>query len=233
MSSSAKLRFMKPHEFDEEAALLLAQYQQKSGPLNGPPVPVDDIVELHLGLRLEFNDMQKLFGVRDIHGALWVNERRVGIDSRLDPERNPSMLGRYRFTLAHEAGHWQLHRHLFKRWANQLSLLPEDAERPEYICRSSDNDPLEFQANSFASCLLMPKHMVLQAWQAAHGSLDPVFLEDLRSSVLAVNCDGSDGELFESVALPLAEKFEVSGEAMRIRLEVLGLLKRKKEATLF
>ena len=63
MSSSAKLRFMKPHEFDEEAALLLAQYQQKSG-----------------------------------------------------------MLGRYRFTLAHEAGHWQLHRHLFKRDTVQLFI---------------------------------------------------------------------------------------------------------------
>src|SRR5262245_7177617 len=142
---------MKDQEFEDEAALLLAEHGRKYGEITSPPIPIDEIVELYLELQLTFDDMQQLFGVDDVHGALWVNQRRVGIDQRLEPTDNPTMLGRYHFTLAHEAGHWRLHRHLFQRKANQLRLLPESAERPEYICRSSDTDPLEYQANRFAS----------------------------------------------------------------------------------
>ena len=120
-----KLRFMKDQEFEDEAALLLAEYGNKHGQINAPPIPVDEMVELYLGLSLDFLDMQKLFGVADVHGALWVNEKRVGIDQRLDPARNPAMLGRYHFTLAHEAGHWRLHRQLFLRRANQQALFAE------------------------------------------------------------------------------------------------------------
>src|ERR1700685_1169577 len=155
-----KLRFMKDQEFEDEAALLLAEYGNKHSQVTAPPIPVDEMVELYLGLSLEFLDMQKLFGVDDVHGALWVNEKRVGIDQRLDPRINPSSLGRYHFTLAHEAGHWRLHRQLFFRKANQPTLLPDRAPRPEYICRSSSTEPIEYQANRFASCLLMPKEMV-------------------------------------------------------------------------
>ena len=64
--------------------------------------------------------MESLFlGSRTLVVALWVNERRVEIDQRFDPHANPKMLGRYHFTLAHEAGHWRLHRRLFQRKANQ------------------------------------------------------------------------------------------------------------------
>ena len=39
--------------------------------------------------------------------------------------------------------------------------------------------------------------------------------------------------LFELFGLPFAEEFQVSGEAMRIRLQHLGLLVQKREKTLF
>src|SRR4051794_18935865 len=118
-----KLRFMKDEEFEDEAALLLAEYGNKHGQVTAPPIPIDEMVEIYLKLSLEFLDMRKLFGIDDVHGALWVNEKRVGIDQRLDPAQNPAKLGRYHFTLAHEAGHWRLHRQLFQRRANQLSLF--------------------------------------------------------------------------------------------------------------
>jgi hypothetical protein len=35
------------------------------------------------------------------------------------------MLGRFRFTLAHEAGHWCLHRQYYLQNVNQRSLFPE------------------------------------------------------------------------------------------------------------
>ena len=77
-----------------------------------PPIPIEDIVEKHLKLGFEFDDMHQLFGVPrsglgfepDILGAIFFDERRIVIDESLDPEENPSMEGRYRFTLAHEGG---------------------------------------------------------------------------------------------------------------------------------
>ena len=225
-----KLRFMKDQEFEDEAALLLAEYGNKHGQVVAPPIPVDEMVELYLGLSLEFLDMQKLFGVADVHGALWVNEKKVGIDRRLDPATYPAMLGRYHFTLAHEAGHWRLHRQLFLRRANQHSLFAESVDRPEYICRSSDTEPIEYQANRFASCLLMPREMLKRAWHEWRDWMDPIFLPDLRA---AHGGDGTDEMIMENAVRPLAGKFQVSPEAMRIRAEQLNLLLRKKEALLF
>lgn len=229
-STGPKLRFMKDQEFEDEAALLLAEYGNKHGQVNAPPIPVDDIVELYLKLSLEFLNMQKLFGVDDVHGALWVNEKRVGIDQQLDPARYPAMLGRYHFTLAHEAGHWRLHRQLFLRRANQHSLFAEGVERPEYICRSSDNEPIEIQANRFASCLLMPREMVKRSWHAWRDGMEPIYLPDLRNGS---GSDDSDERLMENAIRPLATTFQVSPSAMRIRAENIGLLLRKREASLF
>ena len=245
-SPAPKLPFLKDRDFEDEAALLLAEYAQQHGDVSAPPVPIDEIVELHLVLSLEFNDMQQLFGVDDVHGALWVNQLRVGIDCRLDPAANPAMLGRYRFTLAHEAGHWRLHRQLFMRAANQLQLLPGDAERPEYICRSSDSEPIEYQANRFASCVLMPRDLLRRCWEEWRGNPDPIYLDDLRAKqqqILTAEVlrrggfkagdNAIDNMLLEHAARPLAQKFEVSPEAMRIRLEGMGLLATKKEQLLF
>lgn len=246
MSTRPKLPFLKDRDFEDEATLLLAEYGQKHGVVSAPPVPIDEIVELHLGLCLEFNDMQQLFGVNDVHGALWVKQLRVGIDCRLDPASNPRMLGRYRFTLAHEAGHWRLHRQFFKRAANQLHLLPASAERPEYICRSSDSEPIEYQANRFASCVLMPRDLLRRYWEEWRGSAEPIYLDELRAKQREIltadvlrrrgfKCGDTaiDNMLLEHAARPLAQKFEVSPEAMRIRLGDMKLLLRKKELSLF
>ena len=87
-----------------------------------PPIPIEDIVEKHLKLGIEFDDTHRLFGVPrepdradpDILGAIFFDESRIVIDESLDPEEHPFREGRYRFTLAHEGGgHWRLHRDQF------------------------------------------------------------------------------------------------------------------------
>ena len=109
---------------------------------------------------LEFLDMQKLFGVDVVQGALWVNDWKVGIDRRFEPFEIPFKIGRNHFTLAREPGRWRLHRHLFLRNAKQSTFRPDSALRPEYICRSSDNDPIEFKADRIASYLMMAKELL-------------------------------------------------------------------------
>jgi len=115
--------FITPEQMELEIHSLLAEYSNQHGQILDPPIPIDEITEIYLELALEFVDTKKLFGVDGVFGALWVEEQRVGIDHSLEPESNPKMLGRYHFTLAHEVGHWRLHRRKFqKRVVTQPSL---------------------------------------------------------------------------------------------------------------
>ncbi len=62
-------------------------------------------------------------------------------------------------------------------------------------------DPKEIEANQFAACLLMPADLVKHAVTACGGSL-----------------------LVDSQVSELASTFDVSEQAMTIRLSTLGLL---------
>ena len=246
MVNGVKLPFLTDQHVADEVQSLLAEYGNAHELITAPPVPIDEIVELYLKLHLEFMDMKAEFDVDDVHGALWVNERRVAIEQSLDPDSNPSMLGRYRFTLAHEAGHWQLHRRIFqRRAANQLTLVAGNSERPEYICRSSDRDPIEIQADMFAAHLLMPESFVRRVWHDVTNSNVSLSLNDLRSRPELIaqsdidrrmryktGSDAKDQAMMESAAQPLANIFEVSAPAMRNRLQKLNLLVKIKQPSL-
>jgi hypothetical protein len=130
---------------EDDAALLLAEYAHARGIDIAPPIPIEDIVEKHLKVGVEFDDTHRLFGVPrsglglepDILGAMFFDDARIVIDESLDPEENPAKEGRYRFTLAHEGGgHWRLHRHLFAKDPTQAALFGGSAA-PSIVCRSS------------------------------------------------------------------------------------------------
>ena len=140
-----------------------------------PPIPIDDIIEKHLKIGIEFDDTHRLFGVPrsgigfdpDILGAIFFEQRRIVIDESLDPDANPAKEGRYRYTVAHEVGHWRLHRGLFGKDPAQISLLDGNAP-PSVICRSSQAKArIELQADLYASCVLMPRKLVFAAWDEA------------------------------------------------------------------
>ena len=135
--------YLADEAIERDAAALLAEYQHARGVTIVPPVPVEDIVEKHLKLQIEFDDMHARHtvprppsGETDILGAIY-GDGSIFIDESLDPEENPSKEGRYRFTLAHEGGgHWRLHQHLIMQDTAQTSFLDEAGE-PKFICRSS------------------------------------------------------------------------------------------------
>ena len=239
--------YVRQQDVDTDVDLLLAEYANKFTAVLEPPVPVEEIVEAYLELELQFMDMLEEFATDKIHGALWVNERRIGIDESLEPDSHPKMLGRYRFTLAHECGHWRLHRRRFQhRAVTQRSLLPNDPKRPEYICRDGDSDPIEVQADMYAATLLMPAAMVRRKWHELTGHGEPISLAELRDGDFHLSQNdiqhrmrfknGPDAETqatFEVAAMPVAEAFEVSPPAMKNRLQKLNLLVKTKQKTLF
>jgi hypothetical protein len=242
---SRPIPYLSDEAIERDAAALLHEYASARDVSIQPPIPIEDIVEKHLKLGIEFDDTHQLFGVPrqapdpDILGAIFFDDRRIVIDESLDPEENPTKEGRYRFTLGHEGGgHWRLHRHLFAKDRAQATMFGRPA--PSFICRSSEAKKREeWQADFYSSCLLMPRKLVFAAWDTAFPDRKPRVLKprtpighpyvefsrlDLRIGDL--DCSENDDEALDRIAKPFAEIFLVSPIAMRIRLEKLGLLHR-------
>jgi hypothetical protein len=58
--------YLSEEQIEREAAALLTEYTQKRGVVIEPPIPVEDIVEKHLKLGIEFDDMHRLLACRVI-----------------------------------------------------------------------------------------------------------------------------------------------------------------------
>ncbi len=106
---------------------------------------------------------------------------------------------RYRFTIAHEMGHFVLHR-------NNSKLFIEKMQRPgdRIMFRDNASSTGEYlkdrEANSFAAALLMP-------WKK---------VEELAAKY--------NTEIADELIFSFAQDFNVSKQAMQIRLTNLGIL---------
>lgn len=215
--------------------MLLAEYAEHINQNVPSRVPVDEIARFYLGLRLEFGDLQARYRQSNVLGAMEFERSTIAIDNSLDPELFPRRRGRYRFTVAHEIGHWQLHKSRVLKKSAQL-------RQSAIVCRDPDSSasypPIEQQADYFASFLLLPCERVAEAWgenpaftfnvyESGSRELRKIW-QDLRPNprlareMFARECE----QRFEQLAEPLAWKFDVSNHAMRKRLEGLGLLRR-------
>jgi hypothetical protein len=178
--------YLTEEAIEGDAVALLAEYAQARGVITAAPIPIEDIVEKYLKIGIEFGDTHQLFGVPrsglglepDILGAMFFDEARIVIDESLDPEENPAKEGRCRFTLAHEGGgHWRLHRHLFTKDPTQAALFGGSAA-PSIVCRSSQaKERMEWQADFYASCLLMPRKLIFETWRERFGTTAPFIFE--------------------------------------------------------
>lgn len=229
-----KVPWLHEEEIEAQAMDVLRQYSGRFGLTLRPPIPVDDLPEELLQVRLEYDDLRKMVGRDDVLGAIWFDKREIYIDQSLDPTDHPRRRPRYRFTVAHEIGHWVLHRRVVLDRAAQLTFLDflfED-ELPEksILCREANaREPVEWQADRFASYLLMPTELVLQTWKKVRGQSAPWVFDQATYRAAAANgltgpYDEVARTMMRHVASDLAPKFEVSVEAMQIRLEDMGLL---------
>ena len=238
------VKFLSEQQIERDAQALLSAYFHELGKPVQIPVPAEDILELHLGLSLDFDDLQSVLGIPDVLGALWADKREVFIDQSLEPTEHPDMEGRYHFSVGHEIGHWRLHRQYLTNAGSQVAMFTDSDPQPTVICRTSQKkQPIEWQADYFSSCFLMPRQCVLDAWFDRFGSHKPLVYADIaeqnwtqrpkyRGLRPIQEIMRKTFELqfephafaFETVAREFAPMFRVSIQAMRIRLENLGLL---------
>jgi len=123
------------------------------------PVPIEDIADTHVGLLVrDVADLRTAPGAPVIApgqslsglllpgiGEIWVNAE----EGRQWPPRR-------RFTIAHELGHWRLHRDAEERgvFCRSASIEP-DASTPR-----PPLSPAEDEANMFAAAVLMPARLL-------------------------------------------------------------------------
>ena len=222
-------------EIAAEADAVLDRYERLVRMPTVAPIEVEDIATSLLELEFEFVDLQSRFADR-IHGATWLRRGLIMFDHEINPDVWPLMLPRFNFTFGHELGHWILHRHYFVDHDGNPMLFG-DEEMSEVIHRSDGRrSQIERQADAFAACLLMPKRLMLAAWRELTGGDEPVSEVEIQRRVPNVDSnrisfvDGDDVGSVDPIRLrretfcdPLAAKFAVSPEAMRIQLETMGL----------
>jgi len=58
-----KVPYLNPKTIERDAIALLAEYARARDIVLVPPIPIEDIVEKHLKLGIDFDDTHSLFGV--------------------------------------------------------------------------------------------------------------------------------------------------------------------------
>lgn len=213
-----RVPFLPKTDIIAAADALIDHYERRTGEMVTGPVPVMEMLEDDLGLTVAFEDPADTSYMRDgVLGATFVPERKVAINTNLLEARYE---GRMQFTGAHEAGHWVLHR----QYARAAARLGEGV----ILCRvASRKAPIEWQADFFAGCLLMPERLVRHAFEATFNAdhldlhnVDPVFNDPFCFDP----CLRTWPRIAEAVCR-VGNFINVSKQAMIVRLQELGMVR--------
>ena len=214
------VRWLPKESIAKSASDLLGGYEQLVGHPVHPPIPVEDIIERYLCLNLSFEDLEARLGMEDVLGATFVRSKTICINQKLLEKKSE---GRMMFTCAHEAGHWVLHR----QYAEQATRRGD--QEFGIICRTKDaRSPVEWQADYFAWCLLMPENEVAGAFSQVWDGKEMV-LDNARSRLggtwVCVDPCVSNWPFISDAVREAGGFSNVSKEAMIIRLRELGLVR--------
>lgn len=216
-----KVPFLPQAKIESAANDLLRRYGKWKGIEVKPPIDIDEIIEGYFGLQLTFCNLEEILGMDDVLGATWFDDKHVKIASSLEDKE-----GRLVFTMAHEAGHWWLHRPIIEMDKVTLPLFSRDdglPATPALVCRSSKKPPAEWQADQFAACLLMQASAVRNTVRSMFGDSLPAW-DDVQAKRKAKAFDPKLRDLAADV-IRNGEFTNVSNEAMRYRLLDLKLVR--------
>jgi len=152
MESNNTVPFLKSKEIEQKSLELLKRYSKDTSKKVELPIPVFDMIE-YLGYDIDFCSFDNSNKSEETLGATIIKEKIVAINEDLPGKQE----GRMHFTAAHEIGHIILH-------------VPLKEQRQNILCRKEDGfdgtneKAREFQADKFASFLLMPTAAVKKSF---------------------------------------------------------------------
>lgn len=202
---------------EKEEIEALCQNVLKKANYFGGPVPLDEICQ-SLSKDKGLDVRHRVSLAPGILGRISFNPPIIEVD-----EIQADSLPRSRFTLAHELGHLFLdHQKYMEREACHESDV--DLDNSEEI-GVKDIVRMEWQANCFASFLLLPTDYLVKAFriEAAKQSLvdrgyGPLYLDGQQCNMNS----------FNAVTSPITSEFQVSRSVVKIRLKQLGLLTERE-----
>ena len=169
------------------------------------PVPIEEIVEFDF--EIEIVPMEGILDDLEVDAFLTSDLKQIYVDAFVLKHR----YRRFRFSLAHELAHHELHRPLYEgtriRYVHDWQAVQDSISEDDYAW-------FEFQANSFAGLVLVPA---------------PELADRYRAGVRAAQEAGLSDETLKSeagkshVARWLADQFEVSELVIEKRMEKDGL----------
>lgn len=196
----------------EDKALAVIKHYDPASATNQAAVPVEMFIHsLHTSGHIDYS-VQSLgiVGSNKILG-LFVSRPRCAI--YIDQSIVDSV--RFRFTLAHELGHFVLHRKIDV--GGSITDTSEDLHETP-VQAQTERQWAEWQANNFAASLLLPK-LSLGAFVFDNAS---AFGLGLGEGIIILPSSGTGAlERFIEYA---ASRFEVSKTTVRLRLMRLGMI---------
>lgn len=124
------------------------------------PIPVDIERIADVRLALDIVPVPGLRRDRDIEAYLSADRKTIYVDENAG---SGPVLSRYRFTIAHEIGHWYLHQDLYE------AAVGADCDFADFIYAIPEKDWswYEWQARAFAGLVLVPRDPLALEVQAA------------------------------------------------------------------
>ncbi|MCK4304893.1 MAG: ImmA/IrrE family metallo-endopeptidase [Candidatus Eisenbacteria sp.] len=208
-------------DVEEEAENLLCFHDESliEAPREVPVLSICDRLEREYDVRFNYDvDLNtKVHGGRTILGKCLPDELTVYVDTSLRADDNI-----FTFTLAHELGHLVIHQGLELK----TPLPPDDQEviERDYVTGRkilvTAVDWLEWQANRFASALLMPR----STFQLAISQQQTEMGITRNVGFVHVDREGYSLTDFEHLKSGISAFFRVSKTAVEYRMNDLGIL---------
>lgn len=157
--TTAGIMTLKPEHFisdgtlEQRATELLAEYERRHGHVDRLPIPLEHLVEYHLGLT--FDCIEIPGSTSQMPAALDYEQRTIYLNDLARPLFD-EFPGLENYSIAHEVGHWILH--VDHATLGQTSLF-ETGQHYALLCRHQDQGRREIQAERFAGYLLMPRDL--------------------------------------------------------------------------
>ena len=185
-------------------------FLEKHHPSLQIPIPIEWIIEFALGLHI--HPIPNLYRIFRQNGFLGLGRKVIYVDEY----QYDNFMEKYRFTLAHEVGHFVMHEAVYEglSFESQQQYIEWLISRPRNSLHW-----FEEQANWFAGQVLVPLGRLKECCVG--------FLEENREQFS--NREQLSPEFWSYASNDLAEFFEVSPITVEIRIRREGLLEEYKD----
>lgn len=138
--------------------------RREYNPLDLSPFPYQNVLIKNSDLSINFFSFTGELEKEKLSGAITLDKRTDGEHFNISINNSHSDT-RQHFTLAHELGHYFLHKDIIRKEGIIVDTEFFDGNRALFRQNEPQNISHEIEANCFAAALIMPSELVEKAWK--------------------------------------------------------------------